>query len=391
MKTLFVMNGVAFGASGQPAVSGGDVFLIEIAERWQEKGVDVHFMTSAAGKVLCERLGLKATYHLSRGSSNRSVINYISLALEAAMASSEFLAKVGFDIVYSSCEHIYDVLPALRLRRRNTKWIAMVHFVVPPPWIRTKAGWVNAIFYYLNHTIGAVIIRRTADLVFAVSERTAFDYVHKLKFDKNRVVSVPGGVSYGLIRSIVGSTTGYKYDAVFMKRLQPLKGVFDIIDIWHRVVKACPKAKLLIIGDGPGDVVARMRLMITKLGVTENIEMVGPVYDVKEKFSLLARSKLFLLPSYEENWAIVIGEALTAGLPVVVYDLPEIRRIWGEHVSWVSKGDKRSFAEEVIKLLSNEEYYQTYVGRGANFMKQFDWDSIAEKELELCTNLINSE
>jgi glycosyltransferase involved in cell wall biosynthesis len=116
--------------------------------------------------------------------------------------------------------------------------------------------------------------------------------------------------------------------------------------------------------------------------------MIGPVYDIKEKIALLAKSKLFLLPSFEENWTIVVGEALTAGLPVIAYDLLEINQVWGEHVSWIPKGDTEIFAAEVIKLLSDNEYYHMCAGKGINFMKQFDWNDIAERQLELCTKLI---
>lgn len=388
MRVLFIMNGVTYGASGRPNVSGGDIILIEIAKRWLQKGVEIHFLTSSAGKELCERLGLKATYHVSSGSHSPSIWNYLFLALKTLIAEPKPLTKASFDLVYSSCEHLYDVLPAFKMKKKNVKWVAMVHFVPPSPWVRMKAGMFNAFFYYLNHMLGASILRNNADLVLAVSQRTALDYIFRLKFDKDKMVTIPGGVDYRLIRSIAESTPKKKYDAVFMKRLQPMKGIFDVIEVWRRVVASCPKAKLLIVGDGPTDVVTRMRHMIAKFGLAENIEIKGPVYDIKEKISLLASSKLFLLPSYEENWAVVIGEALTTGLPVVAYDLPEIKQIWAEHVLWVPKGDTKSFAEEVVKLLSDEKYYQMYVGKGIDFMKKFDWEHIAERVLELCTKLI---
>jgi len=384
MKALFVMNGASFGSSGSPNVSGGDLMLIEIAKRWTQRGVEVHFLTSSAGKELCDKLGLKAVYHLSHSSTKLSISRYIFIALRSAVARTTTKAKTIFDIVYSSNEHLYDVLPAFKMKKRNVEWVAMVHFVPPPPWTRVKAGKLNAILYYLNHMLGALIIRNNADLVFAVSQTTASDYIRKLKFDGKKVVAVAGGVNYGSIRAIADSTREKNYDAIFMKRLQPMKGVFDVIKVWRQVVNASPNAKLLILGDGPADVVARMHRMITELGLVENIEMIGPVYDIEEKISLLARSKLFLLPSYEENWAIVIGEALTVGLPVVAYDLLELKEIWGEHVLWIPKGNVEVFAAEVINLLSNDKSYQKLVGNGINLMKQFDWDNIAKRELDLC-------
>ena len=133
MRTLFIMNGVTYGASGQPSVSGGDIILIKIAKMWLQKSVEVHFLTSSAGKELCERLGVKAIYDLSSGSSNPSICNYIFCALRSAVAGPLSQAKVSFDLAYSSCEHLYDVLPAFNMKKRNVKWVAMVHFVPPSP------------------------------------------------------------------------------------------------------------------------------------------------------------------------------------------------------------------------------------------------------------------
>jgi glycosyltransferase involved in cell wall biosynthesis len=384
LRVLFVINGVTYGASGGPGISGGDVMTIEIAKRWVQKGVEVSFLTSVAGRELCRKLGLKnVNYLISSSFCNRNVVSQFLLALKMTILNAKFLSSTNFNVVCSSCEHLYDVLPALKLRKKGVKWAATVHFVPPSPLERRKAGIINALLYFLNHMLGALIIRMYSDLIFAVSQRTALDYISKLRFDKNRIVTIPGGVDYNSIRAIASSVHEKVYDAVFMKRLHPMKGAFDVIKIWYLVTKVYPNAKLLIIGEGAQDTVMSMREMIKKLGLTKNIEMIGPIYNFKEKISLLAKSKLFLLPSYEENWAVVIGEALASGLPVIVYELPEIEYIWNDYVIWVPKGNIKVFAEKIIKLLSDKKYYQAYSNKGLVFMKQFDWNNISEKELKV--------
>jgi glycosyltransferase involved in cell wall biosynthesis len=380
MRALFIMNGVTFGDSGKPAISGGDAILIEMSKRWIASGVDVHFLTSVAGKILCENASVKATYHLSSTSSNPSVLNYLSIALKATKKANE-LKKLHFDIVYSSCEHIYDVLPALKLKSDSTNWAAMVHFVPPPPWARLTAGGLNALLCYFNHASGAYLIRFSADIIYAVSDRSASDFINKMRFNRIRIKSVPGGLSYTTIRSIATTKHNKKYDAVFMKRLQPMKGVFDLIKIWRQVVNSCPEAKLLIIGDGPSNVVLEMREMIENFNLQKNIILYGPVYDDNTKFSLLASSKLFLLPSHEENWALVVGEAMAAGLPIIIYELPEIKDIWQNNVFWVPKGDLETFAKKVVNLLTNPAVSTTIVERGISFVEKFDWDVIARDQL----------
>jgi glycosyltransferase involved in cell wall biosynthesis len=119
-----------------------------------------------------------------------------------------------------------------------------------------------------------------------------------------------------------------------------------------------------------------------------NVDFLGPIYDFGRKFSILASSKLFVLPSYEENWAIVIGEAMAAGVPVLCYDLPEIRNIWQDKVIWVTKGDKRLFASKVLELLDDERSRIELSLKGLRFIKKYDWNEIAKKEMSIITNRI---
>ena len=54
-----------------------------------------------------------------------------------------------------------------------------------------------------------------------------------------------------------------KYDAVFIGRFHPQKGVLELIDIWKRVVNKKPQAKLAMIGDGP--LMKKVQLKIKKI------------------------------------------------------------------------------------------------------------------------------
>ncbi|MFX0203194.1 MAG: glycosyltransferase, partial [Candidatus Hodarchaeota archaeon] len=101
----------------------------------------------------------------------------------------------------------------------------------------------------------------------------------------------------------------------------------------------------------------------------------------------LASSSLFVLPSYEENWAIVIGEAMAAGVPVICYDLPEIRSIWEDKVVWVPKGDKKKFAKKIIEFLDNEHARNVISQVAIQFVKRYDWQKIADEEMKLILSI----
>jgi glycosyltransferase involved in cell wall biosynthesis len=138
-----------------------------------------------------------------------------------------------------------------------------------------------------------------------------------------------------------------------------------------------------MIGLGTKEVMIKLKRMVETYGIEDNVDFLGPVYDFNTKISILACSRLFVLPSYEENWAIVVGEALTTGIPVIMYCIPEIVPIWKNNALWVRRGDVTSFAEKIVELLSNEIIYKDFTGKGIEFMRQYDWAVLAERELQI--------
>jgi glycosyltransferase involved in cell wall biosynthesis len=166
-----------------------------------------------------------------------------------------------------------------------------------------------------------------------------------------------------------------------MKRFHPAKGIFDVINIWAEVTKARPEARLVLIGGGSEQTLAKMQELISKKRLQSNIQIVGTIYDFEEKIKLLLQSNVFLLPSHEENWAIVIAEALTCGLPVICYDLPELRPIWKDKVKWVRKGDIEGFAAATVEILEMLDAVQDSSKDRIEFMQPYDWSNVSNQEL----------
>lgn len=147
------------------------------------------------------------------------------------------------------------------------------------------------------------------------------------------------------------------------------------------------KCRLLLIGDGNQhfEDILRKEIMARKL--EENIGLVG-TKDGIEKFSLTKSGKVFLFPSRFESWGIVATEAMACGLPVIAYDLQIYDDIYGENILRVPLGDVNQFAKTVIKLLDNKELCKVFGLKGQKFIQKYDWDKIAEKELEILRSIV---
>ncbi len=384
-KILVIANGI-FGKD--PGLSGGDVRFLEIVRRWHESGHEIHLLSSKEAEDVCGIFGFKPIMHVIPGPAECNRITFITRAFQACLWSPAQLVGFNEGIIYSVNDSVFDSVPAWRIKlslREKVKWAAVVHWLPPfPPWKRRKSTIMNSILFYVNERISIILIKFFADIALAVSDSTARQLVD-FGLTKSKIVSVKCGVNFSEIRRIVSRIKIKKYEAIFMKRAQPVKGVFDFIKIWKRVIEVYPKAKLLIAG-GEGGEEELLKQEIARAGLAKNIRSVGYLHSFKEKFTYMGQSRVFVLPSYEENWAIVIGEAMASRIPVIAYGLRELKQVWQSRVLWTSVGDTDKFAEAIITLLKSSKQRIQMVRNGLVFIKSLDWKTIARQELEKIVN-----
>jgi glycosyltransferase involved in cell wall biosynthesis len=91
---------------------------------------------------------------------------------------------------------------------------------------------------------------------------------------------------------------------VFVGRAaDPRKNLPLLLDAFRILRARMPDVRLRLIGEKP------------LMTLPDGAEATGPVPDVASE---LARGTVFVLPSFQEGFGIVVAEALAAGLPVVV-------------------------------------------------------------------------
>ena len=74
---------------------------------------------------------------------------------------------------------------------------------------------------------------------------------------------------------------------------------------------------LTICGDGEDDYINQLDKLAEDLGIRHRVTFEGFVKN-EVKARMFCESDIFCLPSFSENYGIVIGEALSYGLPCVV-------------------------------------------------------------------------
>ena len=99
---------------------------------------------------------------------------------------------------------------------------------------------------------------------------------------------------------------------VSMGRLDYLKGFDILINAFSEVGRHNSNWQLLIIGDGP--LKEELKLLTLKLDIQSKVKFLG---NLRNPFTYLKKSDLFVLSSRSECFGNVIIEAMACGLPVI--------------------------------------------------------------------------
>jgi glycosyltransferase-like protein len=180
--------------------------------------------------------------------------------------------------------------------------------------------------------------------------------------------------------------------------IEPRKGTLDLIRAMARVRRRRPGTRLVIAG---GDTLLdhrEYRQEVEALAVRLRIEpeVLGPVeHDLLP--SLVAAAGVFAFGSAQEGFGLAAMEALAAGVPVVVRDLPVFREEFADTVRYADSGDGSSaeiaagLAAGLVAALEQPADASTRALReaGQELAASHRWDDVATAHLEYYEVLIS--
>jgi len=137
-----------------------------------------------------------------------------------------------------------------------------------------------------------------------------------------------------------------------VSNFRPVKRVDDLVYAMCMVTKTAPKAKLMLIGDGPER--HRVERLIDKMDLRRNVVLTGYRSDVPD---LLRCVDTLVLPSETESAPLTILEAMSTGLPVIatrVGGIPEIVED-GHNGFLVPLKHPEDIAEKILELHADRD------------------------------------
>lgn len=161
--------------------------------------------------------------------------------------------------------------------------------------------------------------------------------------------------------------------ALFYSRFHHKKRIIELIDLWAAV--APENWLLLLVGIPEQYSVSQLRSYIVRAGAVGKIE----AWDGTHQPPPYALASLFLLPSHNENFGLVVAEACAHGVPVLVTDTTPWSGIQREEAGWCVPWEHYE-ATLRAALREEPEPLRARGGRAREWiLREFSWRSAAEK------------
>lgn len=140
------------------------------------------------------------------------------------------------------------------------------------------------------------------------------------------------------------------------------KGINFLIEAIANLKKELQDYKINIAGEGDEAYINELKQLTIKLDIANLIHFTGGVYG-DQKWELFRRTDLFILPTYSENFGIVVAEALACGTPVITTQGTPWQELESYHCGWWTEIGTEATTKALKEFLQCTEGQLEQMGR----------------------------
>jgi len=256
--------------------------------------------------------------------------------------------------------------------RHKLPYVVSTHGMLRPwalaykPLKKRVARWL-----YQDHLLN------NASCIMAASE-IELDGLRQAGF-KNSIAVVPIGIDSSIPELPRTIPTSPRI-VLCLSRIHPKKGLIHAIEAWNALR---PKGwRLNIVG--PSECKHREALegIVNTYGLQNEITFFDPVYGVS-KYQLFYDADFFLLPTYGENFGVVVAEALACKLPVLTTVGTPWKELIARRCGWFIDIGTAPLIEALEQVFKTEIAELKRMGeRGHQWVVQeFQWQKISRQSI----------
>jgi glycosyltransferase involved in cell wall biosynthesis len=180
--------------------------------------------------------------------------------------------------------------------------------------------------------------------------------------------------------------------AISLGRIHPKKGTDILIEAFARTLAKDAAWHLVVAGPDQIGWQKELEALAGRLGIASRITWTGSLAGTR-KWGAFSASEVFVLPSHQENFGIVVAEAMACSLPIIVSDKVNIwREIESYGAGFVGRDTIEGTEASLLRWskLSGDEIAELRIRSKKCFNEMFDFKVTSKKVLENVETLARS-
>ena len=352
MKVLQTIQGLS-ASSGGPSTCTRDLL-----EGLEDLEATVHLLTteSADGKEL--NLGRDSSWLIEVANDYKTPLAF-SANLQRALAESDY------DIYHTNGLWMYSNHITCKMARVKKKpYIISPHGMLYPSALAIKRWkkWPILKLWFNKDVYNATCLHATCKQ--EMEHCRTFGYKGPIAVIPNPVVFPKG------VEAVINKPEGRKQIG-FLGRLHPIKRVENLIYALTLLSKEDQNGlSIQIMGKYDDCYEEFLKTEVKRLGLDDCVEFVGFV-NGKDKYERLSRLWALMVPSTQENFGMIVPEALICGTPVYA----SLGTPWSElneyQCGWWKGNEPQTIAKVMLEILRMSEADAVAMGaRGRKLMEE---------------------
>lgn len=208
--------------------------------------------------------------------------------------------------------------------------------------------------------------------------------IRKLGFT-NPIAVIPNGLELSEFAMNGDKIQKAKKTILFLSRIHPKKGIELLVEAFSKIgIEDRKDWEIKIAGNGDEKYINQLQQLISNKRLENEIKIIGPKFG-EEKITVYRQADLFVLPTYSENFGIVIAEALACGIPVITTKGTPWEELNTKNAGWwidIGVDPLAKALTEAMKLSDNERMKMGLNGRKL-VEENYSIESVAKKMIQL--------
>jgi len=338
---------------------GAEVHMRDLSKELQKRGHRI-IIACKKNRIVEEKLANEGL-----------LVEHISSGIAGLISLLKIIRKEKIDVVHAHSGKDFGLAIMAAKLSRKVKVVLTRHMAIP-----------------MKNNLFKSFLNKKVDKFIAVSQATLESLINYNKIEKEKIILIHNGIDLNKYSSTYKQNIlkeEYKISAEIkligcVGRLDKAKGQQELIKAIPMIIKKLPYVRFILIGDDCADgEKARLEDLIKKLELEPFVIFAGFRNDIAQVMHDL---DIFILPSQQEAFPLVILEAMAQKKPVIATQVGGVGEIIKnkENGMLIEAKNTIAISKAIIYLLENKDEAQRMGQDGYQLVsKNFNLEQMVKK------------